>query len=149
MSRMSTLEQTKRAAGLNDLRAPGRAPNYAYAVPFTFSTIASGASSSLTQKLTAAGAFVVNRITGIVRNTSGARVTDPDRLFVQLSANDGPLQLGEVDWLAIAGDASNPHYLTGMNYIVAPGASMVCSLRNGGASSVVPQLVLWGFILNT
>jgi hypothetical protein len=122
----------------------GRARNFAFGIPFDFSSIAAGATSSVTQKTTAGGAFVVYAATGIL-HSAGTSITD-QRFTVAIAANDGQWQQSALPWFGTIGTAQAPFYFL-FRPVVAPGTNLVVTVANSTASSAVASVVLHGYIL--
>lgn len=143
------LEGVKRAIRADDIRGAGRARNYAYSYPFNFSALATGGSLSITQKITAAAAFVVGVTTGSVRDDATGAVpggnldTMLENLTVAFSSNDGQFQQNAVPWTSIVGTARAPFYWL-FRPVFAPGATVVVSLTNNTTKTISGSVVFTG-----
>jgi hypothetical protein len=140
------LAGAKRALAVGDIRNANRSRNYAYAYPFNFSAVAAAGSASVTQKITAAAAFVVASTTGMVHDGTGVTVTS-NLITVELSANDGQWQQAAVAWPTIIGTAVQPYYWL-FRPTCAPGANVVITIRNNTAAAITGSITLIGHHLS-
>lgn len=150
-----TLEGVQRAIRSDSIRGAGRARNYAYSYPFNFSSVANGSTVSVTNKITAAAAFVVGVTTGSVYDTAtgalpvwGLTATNPEgfvleNLALSFSANDGQYQQNPVPWSTIVGTAQAPFYWL-FRPAFAPGANVVLSITNNTGKTISGSVVFTG-----
>jgi len=157
MSTFMSLDGTVKTLRADSARGVNRARNYAYALPFNFTALASGASATPTQKVTASGAFVLGAITGSFYDTAtGARPVaaaapygDLEALTVTFSMNDGQFMANPLPWRALVGTAENPFYWVGIAPVFAPGANVVVTIANATGKTLTGSVVFIGHILGT
>lgn len=142
--------QVEQALGA-PLNSPVRPRNFAYLYPFAFtSAIAAGATSSVQVKTLSSGAFVLNTVSGTIRDSAGAVRLDRDNnsppLFLRFTSNDGVWQQEEVEWASFVGTAEQPYFPL-FRPVVPAGATLTLSIRNAHSAAVRPFLLLAGHVL--
>lgn len=147
------LAAIRKRLGVKSLRDANRAQNYFYQYPFTFTSLATGNHAQTVQKITAAGAFVVTSITGVVWDTAtlampayagAAPYGDLLPFYVSWSSNDGTFQSNPILWAATVGSAERPFFPI-FKPVFAAGANVVVTFANSTGKTLSGQLVFNGY----
>lgn len=130
------------------LRDAARARNFGYVYPISFATtIASGGTGTYQLKTLADRAFVVDAITGSIRNSAGTtrldRADDSPPLFLTFSTNEGAWQSDEVEWASLVGTAEQPFFPL-FRWVISAGATLTVKCRNAHTATVTPRISLIG-----
>ena len=151
----NALGKLKKRLGVNDIRAAGRARNYAYQIPFDFTALADGSSQSVQNKVTAAAVFICYGLSGSVFDTAtGAEPVAAaapygsllGKLKLSYTANEGAFQSGNVVWNGAVGSAQQPFWFA-FRPVFGAGTNLVLTVYNNTGKTLTGQLIFNGYLL--